>query len=108
MISRVTVSFTTMLLCIYVFLLVHTEHSHSVEKVCLHLLYAHSELVELFITTVIRFFKFLQSKLFCRFVLSFSLGAGPVPGLLLPEIFPNRIRAKAVALCMSVHWVRVQ
>ncbi|TVU32596.1 hypothetical protein EJB05_24333, partial [Eragrostis curvula] len=38
------------------------------------------------------------------FVLSFSLGAGPVPGLLLPEIFPNKIRAKAVALCMSVHW----
>jgi len=25
------------------------------------------------------------------FVLSFSLGAGPVPGLLLPEIFPNKI-----------------
>ncbi|KAK8445314.1 hypothetical protein SEVIR_9G305508v4 [Setaria viridis] len=40
------------------------------------------------------------------FVLSFSLGAGPVPGLLLPEIFPNKIRAKAVALRMSVHWVR--
>uniref|UniRef100_K3YS46 Major facilitator superfamily (MFS) profile domain-containing protein n=1 Tax=Setaria italica TaxID=4555 RepID=K3YS46_SETIT len=39
------------------------------------------------------------------FVLSFSLGAGPVPGLLLPEIFPNKIRAKAVALCMSVHWI---
>ncbi|XP_062218832.1 probable plastidic glucose transporter 2 [Phragmites australis] len=38
------------------------------------------------------------------FVLSFSLGAGPVPGLLLPEIFPNKIRAKAMALCMSVHW----
>jgi hypothetical protein len=40
------------------------------------------------------------------FVLTFSLGAGPVPGLLLPEIFPNKIRAKAMALCMSVHWVR--
>uniref|UniRef100_A0A0E0JYE6 Major facilitator superfamily (MFS) profile domain-containing protein n=1 Tax=Oryza punctata TaxID=4537 RepID=A0A0E0JYE6_ORYPU len=39
------------------------------------------------------------------FVLTFSLGAGPVPGLLLPEIFPNKIRAKAMALCMSVHWV---
>lgn len=39
------------------------------------------------------------------FVLAFSLGAGPVPGLLLPEIFPNRIRAKAMALCMSMHWV---
>lgn len=39
------------------------------------------------------------------FVLTFALGAGPVPGLLLPEIFPNRIRAKAMAVCMSVHWV---
>lgn len=39
------------------------------------------------------------------FVLAFALGAGPVPGLLLPEIFPNKIRAKAMAVCMSVHWV---
>ncbi|XP_008462736.1 probable plastidic glucose transporter 2 isoform X2 [Cucumis melo] len=39
------------------------------------------------------------------FVLMFALGAGPVPGLLLPEIFPSRIRAKAMAICMSVHWV---
>ncbi|KDP33696.1 hypothetical protein JCGZ_07267 [Jatropha curcas] len=39
------------------------------------------------------------------FVFTFALGAGPVPGLLLPEIFPSRIRAKAMAVCMSVHWV---
>ncbi|XP_047311531.1 probable plastidic glucose transporter 2 [Impatiens glandulifera] len=39
------------------------------------------------------------------FVLTFAIGAGPVPSLLLPEIFPSRIRAKAMALCMSVHWV---
>ncbi|CAK9172758.1 unnamed protein product [Ilex paraguariensis] len=39
------------------------------------------------------------------FVFTFAVGAGPVPGLLLPEIFPNRIRAKAMAFCMSVHWV---
>lgn len=39
------------------------------------------------------------------FVLTFAVGAGPVPGLLLPEIFPSRIRAKAMAVCMSVHWV---
>ncbi|KAL3535733.1 hypothetical protein ACH5RR_004194 [Cinchona calisaya] len=38
------------------------------------------------------------------FVLTFAIGAGPVPGLLLPEILPSRIRAKAVAFCMSVHW----
>ncbi|XP_043695468.1 plastidic glucose transporter 4 [Telopea speciosissima] len=39
------------------------------------------------------------------YVLSFSLGAGPVPALLLPEIFASRIRAKAVALSLGVHWV---
>ncbi|KAH9762376.1 putative plastidic glucose transporter 2 [Citrus sinensis] len=33
------------------------------------------------------------------FVLTFALGAGPVPSLLLPEIFPSRIRAKAMAVC---------
>ncbi|XP_042052511.1 probable plastidic glucose transporter 2 [Salvia splendens] len=44
-------------------------------------------------------------KGFFRFVLTFSLGAGPVPGLLLSEILPSRIRAKAMAVCMSVHWV---
>ncbi|XP_074343665.1 putative plastidic glucose transporter 2 isoform X1 [Apium graveolens] len=38
------------------------------------------------------------------FVLTFSLGAGPVPGILLPEMFPVRIRAAAMAICMSVHW----
>ncbi|KAG8379971.1 hypothetical protein BUALT_Bualt07G0145000 [Buddleja alternifolia] len=39
------------------------------------------------------------------FVLTFALGAGPVPSLLLSEIFPSRIRAKAMAVCMAVHWV---
>ncbi|KAI3898696.1 hypothetical protein MKW98_000809 [Papaver atlanticum] len=39
------------------------------------------------------------------FVLMFSLGDGPVPGLLLPEIFPNRLRAKAMSFCLAVHWV---
>ncbi|KAI3443760.1 hypothetical protein Pfo_000425 [Paulownia fortunei] len=39
------------------------------------------------------------------FVLMFAVGAGPVPALLLPEIFPSRIRATAMAFCMSVHWV---
>jgi hypothetical protein len=43
----------------------------------------------------------------CRYVLAFSLGAGPVPGLLLPEIFASRIRAKAVALSLGVHWVHL-
>ncbi|KAL9148263.1 hypothetical protein ABFS82_12G030700 [Erythranthe guttata] len=39
------------------------------------------------------------------YVLSFSLGAGPVPALLLSEIFASRIRAKAVALSLGMHWI---
>ncbi|XP_020581164.1 plastidic glucose transporter 4 [Phalaenopsis equestris] len=39
------------------------------------------------------------------YVLSFSLGAGPVPALLLPELFASRIRAKAVALSLGMHWI---
>ncbi|XP_057454319.1 probable plastidic glucose transporter 3 isoform X2 [Lotus japonicus] len=39
------------------------------------------------------------------FVLSFAFGAGPVPSLLMSEILPGRIRAKAMAICLAVHWV---
>ncbi|KAL2652133.1 hypothetical protein R1flu_020261 [Riccia fluitans] len=39
------------------------------------------------------------------YVFMFALGAGPVPALLLPEIFANRIRAKAMSVAMCVHWV---
>ncbi|KAF2295311.1 hypothetical protein GH714_032546 [Hevea brasiliensis] len=31
--------------------------------------------------------------------------AGPVPASLLPEIFASRIRAKAVALSLGMHWI---
>ncbi|MBA0864530.1 hypothetical protein Goshw_003927 [Gossypium schwendimanii] len=39
------------------------------------------------------------------FVLTFAMGAGPVPGLLLSEMFPSRVRAKAMSICMAVHWM---
>src|SRR3569623_1276496 len=39
------------------------------------------------------------------YVLAFCLGAGPVPALLLPEMFPQRIRSRALAACMACHWV---
>lgn len=42
----------------------------------------------------------------CRFVFMFALGAGPVPALILPELFANQIRAKALSVAMCVHWVR--
>eukprot|EP00245_Coleochaete_scutata_P007502 TRINITY_DN22930_c0_g1_i1.p1 TRINITY_DN22930_c0_g1~~TRINITY_DN22930_c0_g1_i1.p1 ORF type:complete len:566 (-),score=98.83 TRINITY_DN22930_c0_g1_i1:158-1855(-) len=39
------------------------------------------------------------------YILAFSLGVGPVPGLLLSEIFGSRIRAKAMSFSLTVHWV---
>ncbi|KAL2338064.1 hypothetical protein Fmac_012510 [Flemingia macrophylla] len=39
------------------------------------------------------------------FVLAFALGAGPVPCLIMSEILPGHIRAKAMAICLAVHWV---
>nr|KAJ0213387.1 hypothetical protein LSAT_V11C400197730 [Lactuca sativa] len=45
------------------------------------------------------------SSLVSGFVLSFAMGVGPVTGLLLSEIFPSRIRAKAMAICMAVDWL---
>ncbi|CAI5483097.1 unnamed protein product [Closterium sp. Yama58-4] len=39
------------------------------------------------------------------YVLAFAMGAGPVPALLLPEIFPSNIRASAVAAALTTHWL---
>ncbi|PIN08305.1 putative transporter (major facilitator superfamily) [Handroanthus impetiginosus] len=56
-----------------------------------------------FISTSIGFYLSIGGMLL--FVLMFAVGAGPVPALLIPELVPSRIRAKAMAFCMSVHWV---
>lgn len=39
------------------------------------------------------------------YVFMFALGAGPIPSLLLPEIFASRIRAKGMSVAMCVHWM---
>lgn len=39
------------------------------------------------------------------YIAAFSLGAGPVPGLLVPEITSARIRGRAVSLALGTHWV---
>ncbi|CAI5521595.1 unnamed protein product, partial [Closterium sp. Naga37s-1] len=38
------------------------------------------------------------------YVTAFSCGVGPIPSLLLPEIFPVEVRAAGVAFSMAVHW----
>jgi hypothetical protein len=35
----------------------------------------------------------------------FALGAGPVTGLLVPELCAASIRGRAVAAAMTAHWV---
>ncbi|KAL2632206.1 hypothetical protein R1flu_016892 [Riccia fluitans] len=39
------------------------------------------------------------------YILCFALGVGPVVGLVLPEIFASRIRAKALSVSFGVHWI---
>ena len=39
------------------------------------------------------------------YIVSFALGAGPVPGLLVPEIAPAALRGSAVSAAMATHWV---
>ncbi|KAK8595006.1 hypothetical protein V6N13_015915 [Hibiscus sabdariffa] len=48
----------------------------------------------------------VRKKSFCWFVLAFAIGAGPVPSILLSEMFPGRVRANAVSICMAFHWRR--
>ncbi|KAH7283356.1 hypothetical protein KP509_34G003000 [Ceratopteris richardii] len=38
-------------------------------------------------------------------VFMYAMGVGPVPMALLPEMFPNRIRAKAMAFSLSILWI---
>ncbi|XP_031479119.1 probable plastidic glucose transporter 1 isoform X1 [Nymphaea colorata] len=39
------------------------------------------------------------------YVFTFALGAGPVTGLIIPELSSNRTRGKTMAFSFSVHWV---
>ncbi|CAG7836084.1 unnamed protein product [Allacma fusca] len=42
---------------------------------------------------------------FMVFVIGFSLGAGPIPWLMLGEIFPGRIRGAGGAIMTAFHWI---
>lgn len=39
------------------------------------------------------------------YILAFATGAGPVPGLIVPELNPLRTRGRAVAAAFVAHWV---
>ena len=39
------------------------------------------------------------------YILSFAVGAGPVSGLIVPELNDARVRGNAVSAAMVTHWV---
>jgi MFS family permease len=39
------------------------------------------------------------------YIFSFAIGAGPVTGLIIPELSSNRTRGKIMGFSFSVHWV---
>lgn len=39
------------------------------------------------------------------YICSFAIGAGPVTGLIIPELSSSRTRAKVMSFSLSVHWV---
>lgn len=41
-----------------------------------------------------------------RYIFTFAIGAGPVTGLIIPELSSSRTRGKIMGFSFSVHWVR--
>lgn len=44
----------------------------------------------------------------CRYIFSFAIGAGPVTGLVIPELSSSRTRGKIMGFSFCVHWVCTQ
>lgn len=40
-----------------------------------------------------------------RYIFTFAIGAGPVTGLIIPELSSSRTRGKIMGFSFSVHWV---
>ena len=39
------------------------------------------------------------------YIFAFACGCGPIPGLLTPELFPSKLRAKGGSVGMVSHWL---
>lgn len=48
--------------------------------------------------------KFLPLASLCLFILAFSVGFGPVPWLMLGELFGPEVREKASAIAAASNW----
>jgi len=55
--------------------------------------------------SLVEHFNWVPLGSFTLFVLAFSLGLGPVPWIILAEIFPLKIRATAGAVVTAFHWI---
>lgn len=40
-----------------------------------------------------------------RYIFTFAIGAGPVTGLIIPELSSAKMRGKIMGFSFSVHWV---
>lgn len=47
-------------------------------------------------------FPFIQCY---RYIFSFAIGAGPVTGIIIPELSSTRTRGKIMGFSFSTHWV---
>jgi hypothetical protein len=43
-----------------------------------------------------------------RYIFTFAIGAGPVTGLIIPELSSAKMRGKIMGFSFSVHWVGTQ
>ena len=41
----------------------------------------------------------------CRYIFTFAIGAGPVTGIIIPELSSARTRSKVMGFSFTVHWV---
>lgn len=43
-----------------------------------------------------------------RYIFSFAIGAGPVTGIIIPELSSTRTRGKIMGFSFSTHWVGIK
>lgn len=44
-------------------------------------------------------------SLLCRYIFTFAIGAGPVTGIVIPELSSSQMRGKIMGFSFAVHWV---
>jgi hypothetical protein len=63
-----------------------------------------SEKYDLLNKTTSKLFYFIHSF---RYIFTFAIGAGPVTGLIIPELSSTRTRGKIMGFSFTAHWVGI-